>query len=149
MLPISPLIDDDERIVRVLFYPKHFKKEQICSYAFRSPSAIDEVSVIRIDFCNENFCKSKGLSMQEEINHYYGLGVLSAKQIRSIDANVVYTPVHHEYHADIVVGHVFEKGVPAPPAIKFKIDELARMANVYKDSSPSSSDWLDGNVTYK
>lgn len=142
-------IDSSERIVRVLFYPKHFKKELIYHYAFRSPSNLDEVSVIRINFCDENFCKTQGLSMQEDKNPYYGLAVLSAQQIRSVDADVNYTPEHHKFHADIVVGHVFKTGDPAPPEIKYKIEELATMANVYKDSCPEKETWLDGNVNYK
>jgi hypothetical protein len=150
LIKIPTYIEDGERIVRVLFYPKHFnKKEVIISYAFRSPPEMDEVSVIRIDFTNEDFCKNHGKTNQAEKNPYYGLGVISAKQIRSVAADVIYTPKHHDYHGDIKVGYIFKAGVTPPPEIKYIIEELAILVNVFKDSCPEINEWIDGKVFCK
>lgn len=60
-LQIPPKIDNPERIVRVLMNPRHFKSKDILKWnCFRSPAGIDEVSVIRLEYCSEQFSKDWG-----------------------------------------------------------------------------------------
>lgn len=150
-MKLPQIIANCEKIVRVLFYPKHFTKEEnIIWQAFRTRANEDEVSVVRLDYCDETFCKKHGQSIQNPDNKakYYGLGVLSAEQIRSVEADVIYTPEHHLYHADITVGYIPIKGDTPPPEIKYKMEQMAEMANFFKDSSPESETWIDGAISY-
>ncbi|MEX0813714.1 MAG: hypothetical protein WD048_15960 [Chitinophagales bacterium] len=140
-------IADIEKIVRVLLFPTQFRKsDEILKWqAFRTKAGEDEVSVIRLDYCDENFCKKHGKSIQDPNRKasYYGLGVLFASEIRDLEADVIYTPKHHDFHADIKVGYVPTKGEAIPPEIKYKMEEMASKARIYKDSSPDTDLWID------
>lgn len=147
---IPPKIDDSERIVRVLMNPRHLKDELIIWNCFRSKAEQDEVSVIRIEYCNEQFCKDWGKHIEkfDKKNNYYGLAALFKKEIKELDCNVVFTPSEetHAFHADITFGYVMEKGVSPPPEIKLKMEELAKIARKYKDSQPQKKEWVNGRV---
>ncbi len=149
VIDIPDEIADDERIVRVLFFPAHFTKSETFKWiAYRTPAGIDEVSVIRLDYCNETFCKKEGKRIERPNfkANYYGLGVHDAKEIRSVEANVIYSPEPHPYHADIVIGFIPTKGEALPPDVKFKVEELARIARVYKDTNVQKEEWTDGRI---
>lgn len=147
---IPPKINDDERIIRVLMNPRHLKGELIKWNCFRSKAGLDEVSVIRIEFCNEQFCKDWGKKIEQfdRGNHYYGLAALLTKEIRSLGCDVVFTPSEqtHAFHADIVFGYVLKSGESPPSEIKFKMEELARLSRIYVDSQPDKKEWVDGIV---
>lgn len=132
--------------------PRHLKNELIKWNCFRSKAGQDEVSVIRIRYCNEQFCKDWGKHIEEfdNSNHYYGLAVLLAQKIRELECDVKFTPSKrtHDYHADIIFGYVMEKGVSPPPQIKLKMEELAKIARVYKDSQPKKKEWVDGRIEF-
>jgi hypothetical protein len=138
-------IDNEEKIVRVLFHPHNFNNSgKIRSNVYRSPSGKDEVSVIRLDYCTANFCKSRGKKIQrpEEKKAYFGLAVLIADEIRSLNAEVVHTPEKENiYHADIKIGFVPQKNEELPSQFKFIVDELVRLARYYKDPNPEIDEW--------
>lgn len=127
--------------------PRHLKDELIKWNCFRSKPNQDEVSVIRIEYCNEQFCKDWGKHIEQfdKKNHYYGLAALITKEIRDLECDLEFTPSEstHAYHADIVFGYVLKVGDSPPPEIKFKMEELARIARVYKDSRPAEKEWFE------
>lgn len=147
---IPPKIDDSERIVRVLMNPRHFKGELIKWNCFRSKPNQDEVSVIRVEYCDEQFCKNWGRHIEkfDKTSNYFGLAALLTDEIRKLDCDVKFTPSEetHDFHADIVLGHILEPGKPPPPEIKLKMEELANIARKYKDSQPQEDEWVDGRV---
>lgn len=147
---IPNTIDNSERIVRVLLSPRHIKKDIIIWNCFRTRANQDEVSVIRIEFCNEQFCKDWGkkIETEDQGNEYYGLAVLLAKEIREIGSSVVFTPSEesHPYHADIQFGYVLKPSETPPPHIKYMMEELATTSRKYKDSQPDNPLWVDGKV---
>ena len=148
-MDIPNLIDNSERIVRVLFYPSDFEDGKLCWIAFRSSNGADSASVIRIDFCSENFCKDWGKNIQRKENGrgYYGLGVLNAIEIRSVGAEVIYSKtLKNLYHSHITVGYKFEKGKVPPANVKHKLEILAEKARKYKDSAPDQDVWIDSKV---
>ena len=139
-------IENSERIVRILYFPKHvYKNEKSVKWgAFRSPAGKDEVSVIRLDYCSPEFCKNQGKEHQnpEQKRSYFGLAVLIAKEIREVEAEVIYTPEgNHIYHADIKVGFIYELGKEPPAKIKYKVETMAQTARIYKDPNPDSNIW--------
>jgi hypothetical protein len=146
-------IDDPERIVRVLFYPKMVTKDRksIRSNAYRTPPEKDEVSVLRQDYCSATFCKEYGKKIQDPKNKkaYFGFGLLTAVKIRNVDADVVYSPkADNDYHADIKIGYIPKKGEQLPAEYKFKVDEMAKMAKLYIDPNPSSNEWEGEDLIY-
>lgn len=71
-----------------------------------------------------------------------------AEEIQGLDCEVTFTPSEemHEYHADIKFGYILEKSEPPPTEIKFKMEEMARISRVNKDSKPEDDEWIDGKV---
>lgn len=155
-LEIPQKVYNEELIVRILLHPKanHLSSNGKCIKwnAYRTPADIDEVSVIRLNFCNANFCKRWGKQIEniKEGRKYFGMGVLITSEIRELEADVVYTPItkgnqFHEknlFHADIKVGYIPEKGVSLPPEIKYKIEKLAQKARLYEDPEPNITEWV-------
>ena len=64
-----------------------------------------------------------------------------------MDAEVVYSPGPHDFHADIKVGFIPEKGKTPPAHIKYKMEQLAEKARIYKDPSPEQEEWTGGVVS--
>ena len=146
-------IDDAEKIVRVLFYPKMVtkNKQSIKSNAYRTPAEKDEVSVMRQDYCSPTFCKQYGKEIQSPKNKraYFGFGLLIAAIIRNVNADVVYSPKkNNPYHADIKIGYIPKKGKEFPAEYKFKVDEMAKKSKLYIDPNPSSNEWEEKDLIY-
>jgi len=72
---IPKIISHIEKIVRVLLYSKMVTKNEvnIRSNAFRTPPDIDEVSVIRLDYCIPDFCKKQGKKIQNQEKNNFQL----------------------------------------------------------------------------
>ncbi len=138
---------ESERIVRVLYFPKYVKKDEksIKSNAFRTPADIDEVSVIRLEYSNSDFCKQHGKKHENpaEERAYFGLSVIKVDEIRKCGADIKYTPdiPYNPAHSDITIGHIPKKGVQLPSEFQFIVDELAKKARLYKDPDVTTDSW--------
>lgn len=149
MAQIPNLIDNNETIVRIIFSPINVRfskdnKKYVLPNAFKSPAGLDEVSVIRLNYSNVEFCKNHGFQNQkpQDKRKYFGIATISAEQIKNASANIISTPKRkNPAHADIKIGYTPIKGEPLPSEYKFKIDELARRSILYEDINPESQTW--------
>lgn len=137
---IPEFVEDIEIVVRVIFYPQNVTKGQktLKANAFRSPSGMDEVSVIRLDYSSEDFCKQHGKNIQntEHQRAYFGLAKISCSDIRNAKADVISSPLENNLaHADIKIGYVCQKGEQLPSEYSLKLDEMAKKAILYEDLS--------------
>lgn len=149
-------IDDSEKIVRAIFSPINIKisnnKQSIKPNAYRTPPGKDEVSVMRQDYCSPTFCKQYAKKSHDPKNRrtYFGFGLLTAGKIRSVDANVVYTPkVDNDYHADITIGYIPQMGKELPAEYQLKVNEMANASEFYIDPNPSSNEWEGKDLIYQ
>lgn len=150
-LPIY--VDNPEKIVKVIFSPLNVKSDRksIKSNAYRGPAGKDEVSVMRQDYCSPTFCKQHGKKIQapKEKKAYFGFGLLTAEKIRNVGANVEYTPEeHNDFHADIKIGYIPEKGQELPAEYKYKVDEMTNASKIYPDPNPDSNEWEGEDLIY-
>lgn len=138
---------NNERIVRVLYFPKYIKKDGsgIKSNAFRTPAEVDEVSVIRLEYSSADFCKAHGKKNEnhKDERSYFGLSVLKVNEIKSCGADIKFTPdiPSNPAHSDITIGFIPVKGVQLPSEFQFKVDELARKARLFKDPNILEEKW--------
>lgn len=142
---IPELVDNEEKAVRIIYSPKYVtKEEKIKSNAFGSPSGLDEVSVIRLKYSSADYCKSHGLKNQnfKFDRTFFGLAVIDASEIRNVNADIESSPLpENPAHADIKIGYVRQKGVPLPSEFKYKVDEMAKIARLYKDTDVNEKRW--------
>lgn len=143
---IPSFVANDETIVRVIFYPKHVTKDKktLKANAFRSPSGIDEVSIVRLSYSTEDFCKHHGKNIQvpDDDRAYFGLATINCKQIRDLDADVVSSPLeNNQAHGDIKIGYICQKGETLPSPYRFKVDEIAKASVLHEDKDPLAENW--------
>jgi hypothetical protein len=142
---IPSKIEDRERIVRVLYFPKNVKNDKaLRANAFRTPPDKDEVSIIRVDYCSAKFCKEHGKKYEDpdQKRKYFGLAVLTVKEIRGVDADVVHSPLPgNPAHGDIKIGFCPPKGEQLPAEYQYKVDEMVRMSRVHEDKDPDNDEW--------
>lgn len=143
---IPSKIDDQEILVRILFSPNYVTADgtRLRPSAFRSPALIDEVSVNRLQFCSPSFCKVQGKQMHAPTHKrsYFGLGVIRTSEVRQTKANAIYTPKQdNTAHADIQVGFICQKGEQLPAEYQLKINEMSRVARLYKDPNIEVDHW--------
>lgn len=142
---IPDQIADSEQIVRFIFSPinVNLKTGKIKSNAFKSPRGVDEISVTRLDYCDEDYCKANAVAIQnpEKRRNYFGLGLLIAHQIRRAKANINASPImHHPAYGDISVGFV-QTGDEYPAEYQFIVDELASKCRLFTDPDVESDVW--------
>jgi hypothetical protein len=149
-------ISDDEHIVRYIFSPRNFnpKTNKLRTNTFTSPEGMDEVSVIRFNFCDENYCKTRAKSMSSTQRIYIGMAILTAKVIRSCKCDVVSSPIidnptipNTPEHADIVVGCI-RTGQELPAEFAYNISLLTERAQFYLDPNPESEIWEGEALAY-
>lgn len=143
---IPDIVDDQEKIVRVIYSPKNLNNQgEIRSNFYQSKGGEDEVSVIRLDYCSEEFCKNHGKKFEdsEQKRNFYGLAMHLAQQIRSLGSSVDVVSSKHHFveHADIKIGFVKNVGDPLPSQYKYIVDELASSAKIIRDPYPQSEGW--------
>lgn len=161
---IPQSIAGQERIVRILYDPVHFKvvkpkkpsevEQRILRFkAFEPPYNLDEISVTRLEYSSPDFCKLFGRERQkpEGRRNYYGLAVLFAHEIRGINAEVEHTPDYtsenyNPAHSDIHLGFILEKDKPVTAQQQLMMDRLAQVARVYKDEDITADVWNSGEL---
>lgn len=147
-------IIDNEKIVRSIFSPKNVNKSKntILANAYRPPSGIDEVSVNRLDYTCETFCKklSKKIAQPQYKKNYFGLGLHTAEKIRSTNSDVFYTPIKdiNLFHSDIKIGFIPKKGEPLPSRFQKKVNDLAKCSKLFVDKDPNEPNWTGDSIQY-
>ncbi len=142
-IDIPSKIDDSEPIVRIIFNPYHVDKakKKVKSAAFKPPPNIDQVSVIRHQYQDADFCRTQGKNMSTDDKTYLGLAVLTCLQIKEAGSDIVDSPKQFRGHADIVHGYIPQRGVPTPPEIEMKLQALAKAVNYHPDPDLAASHW--------
>ena len=87
--------------------------------------------------------------MQNERNLFWGLGIVSVKNIKQVGFDIAYSPIqnHPLYadnltHADIKIGYMKKKEEePLPIDITLKIKELIKLTRLEKDPNPNLELW--------
>jgi len=109
---------------------------------------MDEVSAIRKNYVDEQFCKDKakeidlmGECRSSENKEFRGFAVISANQIRQLGSNVVDSRHVFVAHADISHGHIVVKNEPLPAWLNDRLDRLKNLAKFIPDPSPRSWKW--------
>ena len=155
-IPIA--ISGEEAIVRAVFYPQNLNTSgrNLIRSAFRSPPDKDEVSSIRKNFVDSQFCKDKakdielaeicrGASVKKE---FRGFAVITAQLIRDAGSNV--TDSRHVFvgHADISHGHVAARAEPLPAWLNDRLDTLKDAAKFIPDPAPLKWRWAGPNLVF-
>lgn len=147
---ISSKFQPEEKILRIVFHPQNFTDGgKPKSNIFRSRKGEDEVSVIRYDYTNPDFCKNYGKKIQNPPKtNFYGFALILVKEITKTGSEIIFTPrkkkksrFYNPYHADIKIGYVCTKGEPLPAEYQYKVDEMKEKARLYKDGNPKSECW--------
>lgn len=142
-------IVDSEKIVRAVYSPVNLdkKRRRLNNNFYKPPNDSDEVSVNRLDYTTFHFLKELALRFEntESRRNYFGFAELNASTIRSVDFDVVYSPiikpVENLFHSDIKTEYLVERGVPIPAEIKSKMLKLSKKAILIEDGNPSEMNW--------
>jgi len=157
---IPDTIQDDEKLVRIIFSPYHvrFNKKTkeikgIKNSAFHSIPEMDEVSVTRIKFSSLDFCKTQAKEMENNANQnggnkeYQGFAIVKYLDVINANAFVKVTPtINNSAHADIYYKFVKKRGEAYPAEINLIIEEIVNKTSFLKDPSPDEERWLGENI---
>lgn len=137
-------VNDRERVVRGVYHKMNFdKNNQLKSNALRSPANKDEISVVRLEYCNINFCRNHFKKIERsdgDYRKYYGFFHLFVHEIRSVQSDVISTQEAFKEHADIIHNYIEIQNQELPLKIRIKIDQLLILAKkrLKQDPDPSS-----------
>lgn len=92
-----------------------------------------------------DFCKKKGIEIQDDKNPYVGLAVIRTSSIRALGSEVIDSRNVYEGHADIKHGYVPEKGKPLPGELTLRIDNLIKHTKYEKDPDVNAPSWTGIN----
>lgn len=135
-------IDNEEKLGRAVYYPKHIKNNIIKPAAFRPPNNKNTTSVQRLKYCTLSECHKIG---NEEITKgafltYMGIGVIMTKIVRNNGLEVKSNPDNgNKAHADIIFNHTFIKSEAAPPEIQLILRNLAKSTEFIKYEKDETS----------
>lgn len=162
-LQVPNEISDNEIIVRGIVYPLFFKKK-LTDNAFLPPKANgrNDVSVLRHDYTNTDFCKQHiKNNVKIGSNEYCGLAFLLAKNIHEVNnannlilengervtVSIKATPLENlAMHSDILYSHGVV--VDEPNTLLRKLAKSIKDKALYiNDPSPNDATWSGTNVT--
>lgn len=147
---IPKVIGEDEKLIRCIGHEIYYSssKQRVSSSAFFPPSGSNEVSLLRLDYTNENRCKLHAKSLKIGNYNYCGLTLTRATEMLISDdnfkykegdlaeTNVVATPLDKDsnirdfseeigdsdeglpFHADLIYNWTAIEGKTAPNVIK-------------------------------
>jgi len=157
-IPLS--IASQELLVRGIFHPLFYSRSggNLKPQAFLPPPGKRDVSVLRLQYTDSNFCKKhmSSLRMGTE-QHYAGLAVVESSAIdnanTTVDKNassdewnvgVVASPLTGlDMHADILYNKPVEKGKIAV-ALQQIVRRIILKANVFLDPDGEAEEWTGG-----
>lgn len=146
----TPLnVENEEIVIRSIFSPYNIRKNgELKSNTFQSPGGKDEVSVNRLSYTTEDFCKKNGLLIAtsgEKSKTFIGLAKIKVQVVRDVDADVISSPIKTEpknlAHADIIIGYIRKSGEQLPAEHQYKLDEITKSAILQLDPNPSGKTW--------
>ena len=115
---------------------------------FKSPFGIDEVSIIRRTYVDDQFCKDKAKELEllarcngEERKDFRGFAVISAAAIRKAGSEVLDSRSEYVGHAHISHGFIVERHEPPRAEVNERLDTLKRAATFIPDPHPQSWHW--------
>lgn len=152
MVSIPKQVAHNENIIRGIYSPINVNsKGKLQPNAFKSPYGVDEVSVLRLDFTTESFCKNHCKSIENTEGSipkiYHGLAIIKALSIVQAKAEIRHTPLEGiPMHADIIVGHICQRGESLPAEINYKLKEMVKAARYVPDPNPKDLDWQGGDL---
>lgn len=127
-------VNNSEAVVRGVYHKMNFdRSNQLKSNVFRSPVNKDEISVVRLDYCNINFCRSHFKQIEKpegDYRKYYGFFHLLVHEVRSVQSDVVSSQESFKEHADIIHNYIEVQNQEPPLEIRIKIDKLLTLARV-------------------
>jgi hypothetical protein len=145
-LPLE--VDGKEKIVRAVF-EGHVNKGQtaIKPRLFRPKNGTDEVSVIRADYRDADFCKAQGKQLAANAaNAYLGLAIVFVAAIRACGSDVHDSREVYCAHADI--SHGITPAQPNEPlsaaqlkALDDRTEQIRDLAVFHKDPDASALAW--------
>lgn len=158
-------ISDNELIVRGVVHPMFYSGNKLKEGAFLPPRDKTDVSVLRKDYTNDDFCKQHAKGLKIGDSTYCGMATILAKHINDvvidtgnlinviikgtpIDSNSQYVDTPPVFvnskglpmHADIIYEEPLIKGEPNTKHRKVA-KKLASIANYFSDNNPESDNW--------
>lgn len=134
---------DEEKVVRGVYHQMNFDRRtgELRDNVLRSPANHDEISTIRLDYCNIEFCRDHFKRHERpDGNHrkYWGFFLLFVNEVRMVRSEVVSTQDQFEEHADIKHGYIELPHIEPPVEIRIKINKLLTIAKtrLKQDSNP-------------
>ena len=163
---IPLVVDENEILVRGLVHPMFFSRSEntIKREAFLPPPDKSDVSLLRLAYTNDNFCKNHSMSLQMGNNHYCGMGTILCRNVSVLNeqeketiAIVKSTPLSQQLelienqtiftttpglpmHADLIYNQPLKKGEVQTKFRKYA-NKLAKSANYFNDPKPTEPDW--------
>ena len=130
---IPEFVENPEKLIRIIYSPANLTKSRkgLKSNAFRTPPNKDEVSVLRLNYCDLSDCIAHGRKHQNisQKREYYGLACITAEQVRESLADVVSSPLPNvQHHADIKIGIIPKQGIKLPLKYLEKCKAMSKAA---------------------
>lgn len=160
-------IEDHEIIVRGILHPIFVTKGKLKENAFLPPPRLErkDVSTLRHNLTDTNFCKQHSKSLVIEGSTYKGFGVLISKSIAEVNhenqctlkngeqvtVSIKATPDIEKglpMHADILYSHSLKEDEPNTIMRKMA-KQIVKKAQFLVDPNPQSSTWEGTEITYK
>ncbi len=148
--------NDEEIILRIIYSPYHIdlKKNQLKSSAFHPPPKRVDISVLRLNYTNSNFCKQHGQRFAVPSKKYYqgfaAFKVADLNEIRNADdteprliVSKIFEPRKRLFlpmHGDIIMGKL-ENGVPPSNQMKRRAKKIKKIVTLFRDPNPDSIKW--------
>lgn len=147
--PVIPaIVSDEERLVRFIMSPLHFKKGKLRSNAFNPSVNTDEISVDRLDYSSVEECKIRAHKMDSKDSspqkRYSGFCLLNKSIARRCGAkDVRWSPTKDDpVHSDIIMPMPrADKNTPIPAEILEVTDNLLEQSRYYADPHPEAKGW--------
>jgi hypothetical protein len=159
-------ISDEEILVRGIVAPFFVSSKNILKREAFLPKNLDSgVSLLRLDFTTEDFCKNHSAALVFPNNSYKGLGTINKKMIFTINSNkeiseeayINGTPIDefNNYRKDNLIGKT-DKGLPMHADLYYSgqmqegavqtkyrqyANQLAKHAIYYEDPNPKIKNW--------
>lgn len=165
---IPLIIAPDELLVRGILHPLFFSKNKLQTNAFLPPPGEKDVSLLRHEYANSDYCKNHCKKLKVGDNKYRGMATFLSKHIKeindrvdSINAETKATPLDKDNnyitntrvyistpglpaHASIIYENIYErpvvKGEPQTAHREFA-NQIKGIANYFEDTDVENSKW--------
>jgi hypothetical protein len=158
-------IEDNELFVREIFHPMFYSesKKKLKPEAFLPPSEKCEVSLLRRNYCSDDFCKNHSASLIINGSVYFGLATFNAANIKNINltptfeniAKIIASPLDENknqrttppvfkndqglpMHADLLFSNPLRKG-EVQTLYRRYANEIIKVANYFEDPLPAKN----------